>query len=205
MCSQSTQHADDAPPPTVPARFDGPQTRAGPNRRVASPHASRTAAAITSGCPCISTTPSPPYPHVSCAVCPRPVPHLMSTRTHTSPCVSMAPRCARAPNDAPRPTANASHAPYSCACPQTTPHVIPALPHTSLTLHPCRVPPPHHIRAPLWENVLFGRADDEARLHAVVRVCALTQDLEMLPQGDRTESGEKGINLRCALVRCVRN
>ena len=205
MRSQSTQHADDAPPPTVPARFDGLQTRAGPNRRVASPHASRSATAITSGCPCVSTTLSPPYPRVSCAVCPRPVPHLMSTRTHTSPRVSMAPRHARAPNDTPRPTANASHALYSRACPQTMPHVIPACPHTSLTLRPRRVPPPHRIRVPLWENVLFGRADDEAWFHVVVRVCALMQDLEMLPQGDCTESGEKGINLRCMLVQCAMN
>ena len=65
------------------------------------------------------------------------------------------------------------------------------------------------MNATLRENVLFGRADDEARFRAVVRACALTQDLEMLPQGDRTEIGEKGINLRCAArgvrvrVRCA--
>ena len=204
MRSKSTQHTDDAPPPTVPARFDGPQTRAGPNRRIASPHASRTTAAITSDRPCISTTPSPLYPHVSCAVCLRLVPHLMSTRTHTSPCVLMAPRRAWAPNDTPRPTANTSHTPYSHARPQTTPHVIPARPHTSLTLCPRRVPPPHHLRAPLWENVLFGAGMRTTR-HGSTQSCALTQDLEMLPQGDRTESGEKGINLRCALVQCVMN
>ena len=205
MHSQSTQHTNDAPPPTVPAWFDGPQMCAGSNRCVASPHASCTATAITSGRPCISTTPSPPYPRISCVVCPRPVPHLMSTCTHMSPCILMAPRCAWAPNDVPRPTTYASHALYSCVYPQTTPPVIQACPHTSLTLHPCRVPPPHCICAPLWENVLFGHADDEARFRMVVHACALMQDLEMLQQGDRMESGEKGINLRCALVWCAMN
>ena len=53
--------------------------------------------------------------------------------------------------------------------------------------------------------MLFGHADDEVWFCAVMRVCALTQDLEMLPQGDRTESGEKGINLRCVLVQCAMN
>ena len=110
-----------------------------------------------------------------------------------------------APNDTPRPTANTSHTPYSRAHPQTTPHVIPAHPHTSLTLCPRCIPPPHRIHTPLWENVLFGHVDDEVRFRMVVRACMLTQDLEMLPQGDCTESGEKGINLRCTLVRCAMN
>ena len=118
----------------------------------------------------------------------------------------MAPRRAWAPNDAPRPTANASHTLYSRAHPQTTPHVILARPHTSLTLRPRHIPPPHCICALLWENVLFGRTDDdEAWFHVVMHACALTQDLEILPQGDHTESGEKGINLRCVLVQCAMN
>ena len=53
------------------------------------------------------------------------------------------------------------------------------------------------MNATLRENVLFGREDDEARFQEIVTACALTQDLEMLPQGDMTEIGEKGINLRC--------
>ena len=85
------------------------------------------------------------------------------------------------------------------------PHIILARPHTLLTLRPRCVPPPHRIHAPLWENVLFGHADDEAWFRAVVHACVLTQDLEMLPQGDRMESGEKGINLRCTLVWCAMN
>ena len=53
--------------------------------------------------------------------------------------------------------------------------------------------------------MLFGHMDDEVQFCVVVHMCALMQDLEMLPQGDCTESGEKGINLRCALVRCAMN
>ena len=151
MRSQSTQHANDAPPPTVSAWFDGPQMCAGPNRRVTSPHASCTATAITSGCPCISTTPPPLYPHVSCAVCPCPVPHLMSTHTHTSPHVLMAPRHARAPNDAPRPTANASHAPYSRACPQTG--LPPHLAHPVPTRHTTSTP---HLRTAVGERAVWA-------------------------------------------------
>ena len=84
-------------------------------------------------------------------------------------------------------------------------HVIPARPHTSITLRPRRVPPPHRIHALLWENVLFGRADNEAQFHTVKHAGALMQDLELLPQGDHMESGEQGINLRCALVQCAMN
>ena len=53
--------------------------------------------------------------------------------------------------------------------------------------------------------MLFGRMDDEVRFRVVVHACTLTQGLEMLLQGDRTESREKGINLRCTLVRCAMN
>ena len=84
----------------------------------------------------------------------------------------MAPRRARAPNDVPRPTANVSHVPYSHAHPQTTPHVIPARSYTSFTLHPHRIPPPHHIHTLLWENMLFGHADDEAQFRMVMHADA---------------------------------
>ena len=149
-----------------------PQMHPGPNRHVTSPHASHTTATITSGHPCVSATPSPPYLCVTGAVCPRPVPHLTSTCIHMSPHVSMAPRHAWAPNDAPRPTANMSHVPYSRTCPKTTPYVILALPHTLLTLCPRRVPPPYRIRTPLRKNVLFGHADDKVRFRMVMRADA---------------------------------
>jgi hypothetical protein len=70
--------------------------------------------------------------------------------------------------------------------------------------------------ATLRENVLFGQPDDEDRFVAfdpafdfrvqprvfvsfrfreVIRACNLDHDLEVLPHGENTEIGEKGINL----------
>ncbi|KAF5370913.1 hypothetical protein D9615_009789 [Tricholomella constricta] len=49
--------------------------------------------------------------------------------------------------------------------------------------------------ATLRENVLFGHKDDEEKFREIVRACHLEHDLEMLPHGERTEIGEKGINL----------
>ncbi|GLB40936.1 putative ABC transporter transmembrane region [Lyophyllum shimeji] len=49
--------------------------------------------------------------------------------------------------------------------------------------------------ATLRENVLFGREDDEARFREVIKACHLEHDLEMLPHSERTEIGEKGVNL----------
>lgn len=49
--------------------------------------------------------------------------------------------------------------------------------------------------ATLKENVTFGKALDEERYQNVIEACALQQDLDMLPAGDMTEIGEKGINL----------
>ncbi|KAF9472565.1 multidrug resistance-associated ABC transporter [Pholiota conissans] len=54
----------------------------------------------------------------------------------------------------------------------------------------------HWIRnASLRENVLFGQPDDEDRFREIIRACSLERDLEMLPNGEDTEIGEKGINL----------
>ena len=36
---------------------------------------------------------------------------------------------------------------------------------------------------------------NEAKLQEVIRACCLEKDLEMLPNGQYTEIGEKGINL----------
>ncbi|KAF9466008.1 multidrug resistance-associated ABC transporter [Collybia nuda] len=49
--------------------------------------------------------------------------------------------------------------------------------------------------ATLRENIVFGQADDDDRFWDAVRACGLEHDLEMLPHGERTEIGEKGINL----------
>jgi ATP-binding cassette subfamily C (CFTR/MRP) protein 1 len=49
--------------------------------------------------------------------------------------------------------------------------------------------------ATVRENILFGHPFDERRYNHAIEVCALTSDLEILPAGDLTEIGEKGINL----------
>ncbi|NXP73824.1 MRP3 protein, partial [Ramphastos sulfuratus] len=63
--------------------------------------------------------------------------------------------------------------------------------------------------ATLKENILFGQAPNEQKYHSVLEACALKTDLEVLPGGDQTEIGEKGINLsggqrqRVSLARAV--
>ncbi|OQS00372.1 multidrug resistance-associated protein 1 [Thraustotheca clavata] len=45
------------------------------------------------------------------------------------------------------------------------------------------------------ENILFGHPYDRTKYQKVVDACALSSDLQSLPSGDRTEIGQKGINL----------
>lgn len=59
------------------------------------------------------------------------------------------------------------------------------------------------------DNILSGLPLDKARYVDVIRICELERDLEILPAGDLTEIGEKGINLsggqkaRVSLARAV--
>ncbi|VAI82635.1 unnamed protein product [Triticum turgidum subsp. durum] len=45
------------------------------------------------------------------------------------------------------------------------------------------------------DNILFGSSMDEERYHNTLMRCSLVKDLEMLPYGDCTQIGERGVNL----------
>ncbi len=71
---------------------------------------------------------------------------------------------------------------------------------------------PFILNATVKTNILFSHANepvDEAKYQRAIECCALKHDLEMLPAGDQTEIGEKGITLsggqkaRVALARAV--
>nr|XP_057929330.1 ATP-binding cassette sub-family C member 10 isoform X2 [Doryrhamphus excisus] len=63
--------------------------------------------------------------------------------------------------------------------------------------------------ASVRDNILFGKEHDASFYQAVIEACALSDDLSILPDGDRTEVGENGITLsggqkaRLALARAV--
>lgn len=68
---------------------------------------------------------------------------------------------------------------------------------------------PFILNASLRDNILFGAPFDAARYDAVLEACCLLPDLAVLPAGDATEIGERGINLsggqkaRVSLARAI--
>jgi ABC-type bacteriocin/lantibiotic exporter with double-glycine peptidase domain len=57
--------------------------------------------------------------------------------------------------------------------------------------------------ATLQQNIIYTNALDEIKLKKVIENCALTQDLDILPGGQMTEIGEKGINLSGLIISIV--
>ena len=63
--------------------------------------------------------------------------------------------------------------------------------------------------ATLENNILFGKAASADDYQRAIDACALRSDIAILPGGDQTEIGEKGINLsggqkqRVSLARAV--
>ncbi|KAI0557230.1 ABC transporter [Gracilaria domingensis] len=58
------------------------------------------------------------------------------------------------------------------------------------------------------DNILFGKPYDEASYRTAIRVCSILSDLKILPAGDLTESGRRGVNVsggQRALVALVRS
>ncbi|KAJ1541611.1 Multidrug resistance-associated protein 1, partial [Cladochytrium tenue] len=68
---------------------------------------------------------------------------------------------------------------------------------------------PWIMNASLRENILFGKSYDEDFYNRTIDACGLRPDLDILPGGDLTEIGERGINLsggqkqRISLARAV--
>ena len=54
---------------------------------------------------------------------------------------------------------------------------------------------PWILNETLRENVLFGEPFDESKYYQVLRAACLLDDIALLPAGDATEIGERGINL----------
>eukprot|EP01128_Nolandella_sp_AFSM9_P005804 TRINITY_DN287_c0_g1_i1.p1 TRINITY_DN287_c0_g1~~TRINITY_DN287_c0_g1_i1.p1 ORF type:complete len:1308 (+),score=249.92 TRINITY_DN287_c0_g1_i1:336-3926(+) len=51
------------------------------------------------------------------------------------------------------------------------------------------------MNATLKNNILFGYPYDEERYRRVVHACSLKSDFKLMPAGDETEIGERGVNL----------
>jgi ATP-binding cassette subfamily C (CFTR/MRP) protein 1 len=61
------------------------------------------------------------------------------------------------------------------------------------------------LNATLRDNILFGKPYNEEKYQRVIKACQLTYDIKLLPDGDQTEIGERGINVSgksMCLVKC---
>lgn len=51
------------------------------------------------------------------------------------------------------------------------------------------------FNATLRENILFHRPYNAERYAEIIKACALEADIDLLPNGDLTDIGDKGVNL----------
>ncbi|XP_011504959.1 PREDICTED: multidrug resistance-associated protein 4-like [Ceratosolen solmsi marchali] len=66
---------------------------------------------------------------------------------------------------------------------------------------------PWLFRGTIRSNIIFGRAYDVKRYKQVIKACALSEDFQHFPDGDKTLIGESGITLsggQCARVNLAR-
>ena len=45
------------------------------------------------------------------------------------------------------------------------------------------------------DNILYGEEMDKSHYYDTIKLCELERDFDILPAGDLTEIGERGINL----------
>ena len=68
---------------------------------------------------------------------------------------------------------------------------------------------PWIFTASVRQNIIFGKPFIKEKFHRVIKACSLEQDLKSLPDGEKTQIGEKGINLsggqraRIGLARAI--
>ena len=55
----------------------------------------------------------------------------------------------------------------------------------------------------LRNNLLMGMPYNQAKYDAMIENCALTTDIQLLPDGDSSEIGDKGINLRWFWIQTI--
>lgn len=68
---------------------------------------------------------------------------------------------------------------------------------------------PWLLNGTIRENILFGESYRPKRYENIIEMCALRADIDLMPDGDQTQVGERGLNLsggqkmRVSIARAV--
>ena len=54
---------------------------------------------------------------------------------------------------------------------------------------------PWIFSATIKQNIIFGKPYEKEKFNEIVKICALTEDLKLLPNAENTLIGDKGLNL----------